>query len=90
MYLFDGDLFSLLQLKFGTVDSDLIARYMVLSGSHCILRYVEQLTASPFPRNCLKIIWNGGFNVSQKMTIDRRSSVNLELVADKLRLGISH
>jgi hypothetical protein len=76
------------QVQLGTVDSDIIARYIVLSGSYCILKYVEQITGSQFPDHSLRIVLESGFRISEKMSIDRRSAINLELVVDSVKLVI--
>ena len=40
----------------GEVDADLISKYIVLAGLHCLLRYIENTTGSVFCHNSLRLI----------------------------------
>ena len=63
----------------GDVDADLVAKYTVLAGTYCLLRYLENCQGSTFGRQSLRV----DFCTSSvgRMAIDRRTSINLELIS---------
>lgn len=87
-----------MQVVAGKVDSDLLAKYIVVAGVYCLLKYVENCRGSPFPSGSiryvtfsimivfifcfyeLRIMFERGN--SERMLIDRRTALNLELVAN--------
>ena len=64
----------------GEVDSDLIAKYTVLSGSHCLLRYIESCDSSQFAQHSVRVEFASA--LSCRMSIDRRTAINLELISN--------
>lgn len=64
----------------GNVDADLIAKYIVLSGAYCLLRYVENCSGSTFASNSLRVEY--GATSSVRMNVDRRTAINLELICN--------
>jgi DNA mismatch repair protein MSH4 len=63
-----------------SVDSDLVAKYIVLSGAYCLLRYVENCNGMTFAAKCLRIEY--GSIITGRMNIDRRTAGNLELITN--------
>ncbi len=78
---FDQDLGSaeLSKVVAGDVDADLAAKYTVLAASYCLLRYLENITKQQFASHSLRITFKSG--VADRMAIDRRSTVALELIS---------
>lgn len=64
----------------GKVDADLVAKYTVLAGSYCLLRYVENCDGINFAPHSVRLVY--GNDRRGKLSIDRRSSINLELIAN--------
>eukprot|EP01038_Epipyxis_sp_PR26KG_P013442 gene13442-18022_t len=64
----------------GKVDADLIAKYIVLSGTYCLLKYIENVSGNYFSRSSLRLVFNEGD--SNRMSIDRRAAINLELITN--------
>lgn len=64
----------------GEVDSDLVAKYIVLSGSYCLLRYIENCSGCAFAQHSLRVEY--GTSCSSRMNLDRRTAVNLELICN--------
>ncbi len=62
----------------GVVDNDLIAKYTVLAGSFCLLKYIENSSGYAFPPHSIRMDYQSGSK--NRMFIDRKSAVNLELV----------
>ena len=78
---------SLQTLVTGTVDADIAAKYTVLAGCFCLLRYVETVTGVNFAPKSLRLSFRSG--TADRMAIDRRSAVALELISC-LRDGNQH
>lgn len=68
----------------GDVDADLVAKYTVLAGTYCLLRYIENCEGSTFGRHTLRVDYCT--SVVGRMSIDRRTAINLELISN-LRTG---
>jgi len=62
----------------GHIDRDVVSKYIVLAGTFCLLRYVENCSGQIFPSNSMRLCY--GSSYSGKMIIDRRTALNLELV----------
>lgn len=62
----------------GNVDRDLIAKYTVLAGTYCLLRYIENCQNITFPNHSLRIEYAS--SMTGRCNIDRRTSLNLELI----------
>ena len=71
----------------GDVDNDLIAKYTVLAGAFCLLRYIENSSGYTFPPHSIRMDYQSGSKT--RMSIDRKSVVNLELVSNR-RTGNKH
>jgi len=61
-----------------SVDSELIAKYTVLAGAHCLLRYMENFNGTTFAPQTLRI--NYCSSCVAKMHIDRHTIAHLELL----------
>lgn len=61
-------------------DADLVARYTVLAGTFCLLRYIENCEGRSFGRNCVRIVYCS--STRGRMAIDRRTAINLELITN--------
>jgi DNA mismatch repair protein MSH4 len=68
----------------GDIDADLIARYTVLAGTYCLLRYLENCEGNAFGRHSLRVEYCT--SSVGRMSIDRRTAINLELISN-LRSG---
>ena len=68
----------------GNLDADLIAKYTVLAGCYCLLRYIEKSTGTTFAPKSVQFLLQSGD--SDRMSIDRRTTVALELISS-LRNG---
>ena len=64
----------------GDVDADLVAKYTVLAGAYCLLRYLENCQGSTFGRQSLRVDYCT--SSVGRMAIDRRTSINLELISN--------
>lgn len=64
----------------GSVDADLIAKYTVLAGTYCLLKYIENCEGVNFAQRSLRLQYCNSNN--GKLSIDRRSSINLELISN--------
>ena len=64
----------------GDSDVDLMAKYTVLAGSYCLLRYIENCNGNNFARHSLRIEYCS--SVVGRMNIDSRTAVNLELICN--------
>jgi hypothetical protein len=62
------------------VDADLVAKYTVLSGAYCLLRYLENCSGAGIAAHSMRVEYSG--STASKMSIDRRTAVNLELVSN--------
>lgn len=62
------------------VDADLTAKYTVLAGSYCLLKYIEKCEGVDFVHHSLRMVYSN--NVHSKLSIDRRSAINLELISN--------
>ena len=58
----------------GQVDSDLVAKYTVLAGSYCLLRYIENCEGTNFAPKSLRLEYCN--SISGKMNLDRRTAIN--------------
>ena len=65
----------------GNVDKDLISKYTVLSGTFCLLRYVENCNGSSFPNHSMRVEFENNCS-NRYMSIDRRTATNLELITN--------
>ena len=65
----------------GEVDNDLIAKYTVLAGSFCLLKYIENSSGYAFPPHSIRMDHRSGSK--NRMYIDRKSALNLELVRNR-------
>ena len=79
---FDQDLGAelLKKIVIGEIDSDLVAKYTVLAGTFCLLRYIENCSGVNFQNYSIKLSYetgNGG-----RMAIDRGTINHLELVSN--------
>lgn len=72
------------QVAASDVDADLIAKYIVLAGCYCLLRYVENCSGTYLQHNSLRVMYSS--LSSQRMHIDRHTACNLEIISD-LRTG---
>lgn len=61
-----------------SVDSELIAKYTVLAGAHCLLRYMENYNGTSFAPQTLRI--NYCSTCVARMHIDRHTMAHLELL----------
>ena len=61
-------------------DADLVAKYTVLAGTFCLLRYVENCEGRCFGRHSLRIVYCS--SQRGRMVIDRRTAINLELISN--------
>lgn len=68
----------------GDIDADLVARYTVLAGTYCLLRYLENCDGNAFGRHSLRVEYCT--SSVGRMSIDRRTAINLELISN-LRSG---
>ena len=68
----------------GNLDADLAAKYTVLAGCYCLLRYVENVTGVTFAPHSLRLSFRSG--VADRMSIDRRTGAALEIISS-LRNG---
>lgn len=68
----------------GDIDADLVARYTVLAGTYCLLRYLENCEGNAFGRHSLRVEYCT--SSVGRMSIDRRTAINLELISN-LRSG---
>jgi DNA mismatch repair protein MSH4 len=64
----------------GSIDGELIQKYTVLAGSFCLLRYIENCCGATFPPHSIRIEF--GISSSGKISIDRRTAFNLELICN--------
>ena len=64
----------------GDVDADLVARYTVLAGTYCLLRYLENCEGNSFGRHTLRVEYCT--STVGRMSIDRRTAINLELISN--------
>eukprot|EP01035_Chromulina_nebulosa_P021418 gene21418-27744_t len=64
----------------GEVDADLVAKYIVLSGAYCLLRYIENCSGSAFAAHSLRVEY--GSTCATTMNLDRRTAINLELICN--------
>lgn len=64
----------------GEVDADLVAKYIVLSGAYCLLRYIENCSGSAFAPHSLRVEY--GSTCATTMNLDRRTAINLELICN--------
>jgi DNA mismatch repair protein MSH4 len=64
----------------GKVDADLIAKYIVLAGSFCLLRYIENCEGINFAARSIRLDYCNSTN--NRLNIDRRSALNLELISN--------
>ena len=62
------------------VDADLIAKYIVLAGTYCLLRYVENCSGCSFPNHGLRLVYTS--QSSTRLSIDRNTAMNLELISE--------
>jgi DNA mismatch repair protein MSH4 len=69
------------QVVAGSIDADVVAKYVVLAGCFCLLRYVENIVGSSFSEHSIRLI-SGTENVGSRMVIDRRTALNLELISN--------
>lgn len=74
-------------LAVGNVDADLAAKYTVLAGCYCLLRYVENITGTTFAPHSLRFSFRSG--TADRVSIDRRTAAALELISS-LRNGNQH
>jgi DNA mismatch repair protein MSH4 len=63
----------------GKIDSDLIAKYTVLAGSFCLLRYIENTTGCTFASHSVRLKFCTGSQC--QMNIDSRTAASLELIS---------
>jgi len=68
----------------GNVDADLAAKYTVLAGCYCLLRYVENITGTSFAPHSIRFCFRSG--TADRVSIDRRTAASLELISS-LRNG---
>ena len=61
-------------------DADLVAKYTVLAGTFCLLRYIENCEGRSFGRHSLRIVYCS--SQRGRMVIDRRTAINLELISN--------
>lgn len=61
-------------------DSEFLAKYTVLAGAFCLLRYIESNSNINFGRNSLRIVYRS--ETSNKLIIDRATAKNLELCSN--------
>ena len=64
----------------GDVDSDLIAKYTVLAGCNCLLRYIENISGRLFQKGAVRLDFASGY--TGKMQIDRKTARSLELITN--------
>lgn len=64
----------------GEVDADLVAKYTVLAGSYCLLRYWESISNTIIQKHSIRVQHNG--SSTGKMSIDRKTCANLELISN--------
>jgi DNA mismatch repair protein MSH4 len=65
----------------GKTDSDLLARYIFLSGCYCLLKYIENCNGNAVASHSLRIQLDS--SVKERMIIDRSTAEKLELVRNK-------
>lgn len=66
----------------GNDDADLLAKYIVLAGTFCLLRYLENTIEQYGIANySMRLIFMNS-STNSRMIIDRRSALNLELVTN--------
>ena len=71
------------QILVSEIDSDLIAKYTVLSGAYCLLRYIENCSGYNFAMHSMRVLYGSGR--VNRMSIDRRTAINLELISNAKR-----
>lgn len=66
----------------GTVDEDVLSRYIVLAACHCLLKYIESTSGTHFASNSVRLRLDptSSFRANEQLAIDRRSALALELV----------
>jgi len=64
----------------GVVDSDTVSMYIVLAGTYCLLRYIENCAGSNYASNSLRLEFCT--SSSGRTTIDHRTALNLELITN--------
>ncbi len=62
-----------------SIDADVIAKYVVLAASFCILRYMESISGNSIAPHSMRLI--ASTDASCRLFIDRRTAVNLELIS---------
>ena len=79
---FDQDLGAelLKKIVIGEIDSDLVAKYTVLAGTFCLLRYIENCSGVNFQPYSMRLQYESG-SVG-RMAIDRSTINHLELVSN--------
>jgi DNA mismatch repair protein MSH4 len=68
----------------GSVDQDLVAKYGILSGSYCILQYIENVSGCEFSHHSIRLEHYLTTSISKRMIIDRHTALNLELIMNSL------
>ncbi len=62
----------------GDIDGDLIAKYTVLAGVYCLLRYIENCTGTSYAAHSLRLEYCS--SSSGRLNIDRKTALSLELI----------
>lgn len=63
----------------GKVDADIIAKYAVLAGTYCLLRYLENCSGLVHAAHSLRLEYGSVSGGNDRMSIDRRTAICLEL-----------
>lgn len=63
------------------IDSEVLARYTVLGAAFALLKYIEKESSFTFPQESVVLRFIDS-NASDFLTIDRRTAMNLEILAN--------
>jgi hypothetical protein len=72
----------------GDIDGDLIAKYTVLAGVYCLLRYIENCTGTSYAAHSLRLEYCS--SSSGRLNIDRKTALSLELIINRYSLTLIH